>query len=81
MSANRLGGTSVIFHHMDYSNYYYLKSNDGVKKIALQKTLLKNAEIAICVGPRLLAAARHLRPPHLETYEIIPGIPEFCCDR
>jgi glycosyltransferase involved in cell wall biosynthesis len=72
---NTLGGRAVVFHHMDYSNYYYLKQRDGNQKIQTQKHLLKNADIVFGVGPRLFQNARHLRGSHLETYEILPGVP------
>jgi len=72
---NTLGGRSAVFHHMDYSNYYYLKSSDVSTKIKNQKHLLKNADVVFCVGPRLFQNARHLRASHQETYEIIPGAP------
>lgn len=72
---NTIGGKSAVFHHMDYSNYYYLKSSDVSKKIKNQKHLLKTADIVFGVGPRLFKNARHLRPSHQETYEIIPGAP------
>jgi glycosyltransferase involved in cell wall biosynthesis len=71
-----LGGRSVVFHHMDYSNYYYLKQRDASNKIQTQKHLIKSADIVFGVGPRLFQNARHLRASHLETYEIMPGAPE-----
>ncbi len=73
---NSLGGRAAIFHHMDYSNYYYLKQQDGSTKIRIQKQLIKTADIVFAVGPRLFQNARHLRASHLETYEINPGAPE-----
>ena len=72
---NSIGGRSVVIHHMDYSNYYYLKNNDASKKIKNQKHLLKNADVVFGVGPRLFHNARHLRSSHQETYEITPGSP------
>jgi glycosyltransferase involved in cell wall biosynthesis len=72
---NTLGGRSAVFHHMDYSNYYYLKSNDVSNKIKNQKHLLKTADVVFGVGPRLFQHARHLRASHQETYQIIPGAP------
>lgn len=80
MAAAALGGKSVVIHHMDYSNYYYLKSSEGHKKIQVQRTLIKKADIVICVGPRLLNDAKHLRSAHHETYEIIPGAPDYQCE-
>lgn len=74
-SKNVLGGRSVVFHHMDYSNYYFLKQSAVDSKIRTQKQLLKNADIVFAVGTRLFQNARHLRASHLETYEILPGVP------
>lgn len=74
---NTLGGRAAVFHHMDYSNYYYLKQQDGSSKIRAQKQLIKTADIVFAVGPRLFQNARHLRASHLETYEITPGAPEM----
>jgi glycosyltransferase involved in cell wall biosynthesis len=74
---NILGGRAVVFHHMDYSNYYYLKQREVSLKIQTQKHLLKNADIVFAVGPRLFHNARQLRASHLETYEIMPGLPEI----
>ena len=50
-SRNKLGGRSAVFHHMDYSNYYYLKQKDADQKIQLQKHLLKTADIVLALGP------------------------------
>ncbi|OFA07325.1 D-inositol-3-phosphate glycosyltransferase [Janthinobacterium sp. HH107] len=74
---NSLGGRAAVFHHMDYSNYYYLKQEDVISKIRTQKNLIKNADIVFAIGTRLFQNARHLRASHLETYEIIPGVPEM----
>ncbi|MCX4153065.1 MULTISPECIES: glycosyltransferase family 4 protein [Paraburkholderia] len=74
---NSLGGRAAVFHHMDYSNYYYLKHQEVSEKIQTQKHLIKNADIVFGVGPRLFQNARHLRASHLETYEIMPGVPEI----
>jgi NACHT domain/Glycosyl transferases group 1 len=73
---NTLGGRAAIFHHMDYSNYYYLKKKEVSDKIQTQKHLIRTADIVFGVGPRLFQNARHLRASHLETYEIMPGAPE-----
>lgn len=74
MMVDYAGGRSVVIHHMDYSNYYYLKSDSSSKKIQAQRALIKKSDIVICVGPRLLNDAKHLRPSFKETYEIIPGV-------
>ena len=74
---NSLGGRAAVFHHMDYSNYYFLKQTDVNSKIRTQKDLIKNADIVFAVGTRLFQNARHLRASHLETYEIIPGVPDM----
>lgn len=74
---NSAGGRCIIFHHMDYSNYYYLKKSDSAEKIRIQKHLLKSADVVIGVGPRLTSSAKHIRPRHAETYSIEPGVPAF----
>lgn len=74
---NKYGGQSVILHHMDYSNYYYLKALDVKTKINQQKVVLKEADIVIAVGPRLYDSARHLRDNFKETYEIHPGFTQY----
>ena len=73
---NCLGGRAAVFHHMDYSNYYYLKQKEVSEKIQTQKHLIRIADIVFGVGPRLFQNARHLRASHLETYEVMPGAPE-----
>lgn len=70
------GGRSVVFHHMDYSNYYFLKQRDGDDKIRNQKHILKEADVVIGVGPRLADSAKHVRPHHMETYTLEPGVPQ-----
>jgi len=74
---NSLGGRAAVFHHMDYSNYYFLKQTDVNSKIRTQKDLIRNADIVFAIGTRLFQNARHLRASHLETYELIPGVPEI----
>jgi len=69
------GGTSVVFHHMDYSNYYHLKNSKSSEKISNQKSLIKNADIVFAVGPRLLANAKRLRAKS-ETFMFEPGRPD-----
>jgi hypothetical protein len=70
-----LGGVSVVFHHMDYSKYYYLKSKDTSIKISTQRKIIKESYVVIAVGPRLMASAKSIRSSHVETYAIIPGCP------
>jgi hypothetical protein len=74
---NSLGGRAAVFHHMDYSNYYFLKQSDVNTKVRTQKKLIKDADIVFAIGTRLFQNARHLRASHLETYELIPGVPEM----
>lgn len=75
LSKNMLGGKCVVIHHMDYANYYYLKSSDVKNKVTIQKTVIKSADIVIAVGPRLCHSAKHIRNKSQETYQLIPGIP------
>lgn len=69
----KLGGKSILFHHMDYSNYSHLKNNDNREKIIGQNSLIKKSDIVIAIGPRLFENAKRLRNSN-ETYEITPGI-------
>lgn len=72
---SKYGGSSVVFHHMDYSNYYYLKGNKNSDKISIQKSVLKKADTVFAVGPRLYKNAKRLRSAPQNTYEFIPGAP------
>lgn len=75
ISKNRFGGISLLFHHMDYANYSYLKGKKDNNKISTQKALIKNADIVFAVGPRLFKNAKRLRESGKETYEFLPGTP------
>jgi glycosyltransferase involved in cell wall biosynthesis/arginine repressor len=77
LSKSHFGGTSVVFHHMDYSNYYHLKSEKTSSKISIQKSVIKEADLVFAVGPRLLINAKRLRKPNQETYELTPGAPNY----
>lgn len=77
LSRKLLGGQSIAIHHMDYSNYYYLKSSEVKDKISIQKTILRAADIVIAVGPRLFHSAKHIREVSRETYHMVPGAPEY----
>lgn len=70
---DKFGGKSIVFHHMDYSNYSHLKSKDNKDKIFGQNTLIKKSDVVIAVGPRLFENAKRLRNS-IETYEITPGV-------
>ncbi len=72
-----LGGKSIIIHHMDYANYYYLKTDHTKVKIATQKKIIKAADVVVSVGPRLHANAKHLRASSQESYCLIPGGPNY----
>lgn len=72
---SKYGGHSIVFHHMDYSNYYYLKGSKNNDKISIQKNVLKKADAVFAVGPRLYKNAKRLRLAPQTTYEFIPGTP------
>ncbi len=72
---SKYGGHSIVFHHMDYANYYYLKGNNNANKIFIQKDVLKKADVVFAVGPRLYKNAKRLRDLSKDTYEFIPGTP------
>lgn len=71
------GGKSVIFHHMDYSNYYHLKNKETSEKINSQRIIIRKSDIVIGVGPRLKDSAKHIRKNNTETYSITPGKPDI----
>lgn len=56
--------TSIIFHHMDYRQYYYLRGRNPSKireKELSQKDILPKADIIISIGPSLYDSACDLR--------------------
>ena len=77
LARNIVGGKFVLFHHMDYANYYHLKKKNGEEKISSQKSLLKQADVVFGVGPRLFANAKRLRLSAKQTYLFEPGRPSF----
>lgn len=55
---------SIVFHHMDYSRYYYLRENDPAKirdKEMQQRKILPDANIIVPIGPSLMKSAQDLR--------------------
>ncbi len=69
------GGTSVVFHHMDYSNYYaHVNAATVESKATLQSDVLHTADIVIGIGPRLRDSAMRMRTGKLRTFELLPGL-------
>jgi hypothetical protein len=74
--------TSVIFHHMDYQSYYAIKGPTAIfdikKKISDQKKILKAAQIAVGIGPKLFASVvRQTKKEETERHFIIPGLQQI----
>lgn len=77
--------TSIIFHHMNYSSYYYLRENDPEKireKESLQKKIIPYADIVVPIGPLLAGSAKDLcidarRDKVTEIHELIPGLEDI----
>lgn len=73
---------SIIFHHMNYSSYYYLRESDPAKireKESLQKRIIPNADIVVPIGPLLESSARDLcidarRDNKAVIHELTPGL-------
>lgn len=73
-----MGGISVVFHHMDYANYYsHVDLSQISVKIDEQKSILRKANIVFGVGPRLTENAKRIRDADAETYEFLPGVHTF----
>lgn len=76
---------SILFHHMKYSNYYYLREDDPAKireKESLQKNIIPYADIVVSIGPLLKESAHDLcidarRDNITEVYELIPGLEDI----
>ncbi|WP_460062075.1 NACHT domain-containing protein [Pseudomonas sp. H2_H09] len=74
----KFGGTSIVFHHMDYANYYStLNPSKSREKIESQRSIFGKADIVVGIGPRLAANAKRFRKGHDETYELVPGFPSI----
>lgn len=76
---------SIIFHHMSYKNYYYLRENNPEKiriKEEKQKKIIPNADIIVPIGPLLKSSAHDLcidarRENKTKIHELIPGLEEI----
>ena len=73
---------SIVFHHMDYSKYYYLREKNPEKireKEKQQRRVLPSADIIIPIGPFLTESAQDLctdarKNGKIKIHEIIPGM-------
>ena len=76
---------SIIFHHMDYKKYYYLREKEPVKireKELLQKKIIPAADIIVPIGPSLTKSAQDLckdarREQLTKIHEINPGMEDI----
>lgn len=74
--------TSIIFHHMDYRMYYYLREIDPAKirdKETEQLQILPDADIIVPIGPSLTKSAQDLckdarKEAITKIHEINPGM-------
>ncbi len=74
--------SSIIFHHMDYRMYYYLREKEPAKirdKEAEQLQILPNADIIVPIGPFLTKSAQDLckdarKESTTKIHEINPGM-------
>lgn len=78
---NEYGGKSLVFSHMNYSEYYYLATGDEEKeeqKESLQKRVLQQADWVCAVGPVLKDYAEDIRHEvnKNDVSEFIPGMLE-----
>ncbi|KGP89051.1 glycosyltransferase, partial [Paenibacillus sp. MAEPY1] len=75
---------SAVIHHMDYSNYYFIKEDDADKypqKENLQKEVLVEADYVFAVGPKLRRSAEDILRSkginYKQVVEIIPGLAQI----
>ena len=81
MCKEEYGGISLVFNHMNYSEYYYLATGDAEKeeeKETLQKKVLQKADWICAVGPVLKDYSEDIRHEvdKNNVIEIIPGMLE-----
>ena len=76
----------VLFHHMDYSSYYFLREDDPAKiqaKKSKQQEIIPKADIVISIGPLLKESAYDLlldgrrSNPDEMLFELIPGMEDI----
>lgn len=76
---------SILFHHMHYGSYYYLREDNPAKireKENLQKSIIPYANIVVSIGPLLKESAHDLciderRDGETEIHELIPGLEDI----
>ena len=81
---DKIYGQAVVFHHMNYAEYYAIgapeKTAKGEEKVFEQKTIFKGADYAIAVGPKLLKSLEDLMTKvdsNIACKQIIPGLAEI----
>ncbi len=76
-------GYNIVFHHMVYESYYYLKSKptEYNKKVELQRMIFENANMICPIGPKLAISAENFvrLNDDLVSMEILPGFQDFEC--
>ncbi len=80
---NNKNTKSIVFHHMDYSDYYTSKSKNienSEEKQKLQAEIITSSDIVVAIGPTLKASAiskidKNKKDDEI-VFELIPGITE-----
>lgn len=70
------GGTSIVFHHMAYEEYYSILNPDPSavrSKVAIQNKILRQADIVFAVGPILFESAQDICDQTEKCFRIDPG--------
>ena len=79
-----ISSKAVIFHHMNYNEYYAIGKPDraarGEEKVKAQKDIFKSADFAIAVGPKLFESLKDILTTTDSDYpimEVIPGLADI----
>lgn len=70
------GGTSIVFHHMAYEEYYGILNPDPAavkRKVDTQNKILSRADIVFAVGPILFESAQDICDEPEKCFRIDPG--------
>jgi formylglycine-generating enzyme required for sulfatase activity len=77
-AAAKLGGGSIVIHHMSYADYDLFKGNSSIgtdARVREQREVLRSAGMVAAVGPLLRRSASDLRGS--EVLELVPGFASF----
>ena len=78
-AAKLAGGRSALVHHMSYDHYesYAEDSATAKTKVEDQKSLFRQADIALAIGPLLRDALSDMVEAAKPVYMLIPGLAEI----